>query len=95
MKAKLGLLLLLPLTVFANTENLPVPASSTAPAGTIQTAPTAELRNKNAAAAPVRTRTEATAAFKADLLYCKSLPVEERRDCERETYAARAEGLYR
>ena len=44
---------------------------------------------------PPRSKAEAAAEFKSDLALCRSLMAEERRNCERETHAARAEGLYK
>ena len=70
----------------------PAPAAPTQEVVAPQPAP----QKKSVAKAKARTvRSGATtAAFRADLEACKALAAEERRDCERETQAARAEGLY-
>ena len=100
MKARLAALFLLALPALANAENLPTPASSTTTMSGSTGASTSamETRRTNTdtsmTTAP-RSRNQAAAEFKADLAYCRSLTAEERRGCERETHAARAEGLYR
>lgn len=87
-------LLLMSFTGLVNAENLPTRESSTM-SGSSGASTTAGTPMRSEPATAPRTRAAASAEFKADLAFCKNLLTEERRACERETYAARAEGLYR
>lgn len=108
MKAILRIVFFLSVATLANAENLPTPASSTvqdAPAtpksATAQSAGSGAMGSSSATAdlrkaSRARSRPPATAQFSQDLAACKQLEAEEeRRTCERETWAARYEGLYR
>jgi hypothetical protein len=93
MKPVLAVLLFLSSTAVWSAENLPATGSSSTVSGSSGSSTVA------AESAPVpvpkSVRTAVTPAFKADLAFCRTLVAEERRNCERETYAARNEGLYR
>ena len=109
MRQVLSFLFLLSAASLTNAENLPTPASSTSPnpsseampasptgSGTGATGGTAQTEPRKATrASKPAARNAATAQFNQDLAGCKQLESEERRLCERETWAARYEGLYR
>lgn len=93
MKRAIVFLAFMSTTGVVGAENLPTQASNTTASGSNGSTTTIETRSPSR---PKSTsRLPMTAEFKADLAYCRSLAAEERRSCERETYAARAEGLYR
>ena len=104
MKTLLAIVLLASSTIATAAENLPISASSQANAGNTGVRTTVTTTSGATGAtttvttpepAPTPTTAPTVRSFKADLAYCRSLAAEERRGCERETYAARAEGLYR
>lgn len=111
MRTLIAILLMASSTSVLSAENLPMPASSQAGAGSTGgvTTTTTTTSGATGATSTVTTTTPAPSptgaakpaptgaapSFKTDLAHCKSMAAEDRRTCERETYAARAEGLYR